>query len=150
MKYFPSKSTHILSAILFVTFFTACNSDTETTSKATELGMYLDHDKKWVANTETTEGIYRLSEQLEEFSGYAKPTEEDYHELGVMLGETMSQLVDQCTMEGEAHEQLHVYIVPIFKYIKTIKSGTLANCSTAEKELGEHLKIYNQYFILEE
>jgi len=150
MKHFSTKLTHILAAILFATFFTACSSDTETTEKATELGMHLNHDKKWLANAETTDGIYRLIEQLEEFSGSANHPVEDFHELGVMLGETMGQLVDQCSMEGEAHDQLHVYIVPIFKYIKTIKTGALADCTTAEKELTEHLKIYDQYFTLEE
>lgn len=149
MRNLSRKIASILGTILFTAFLTSCSNNNETTEKATELGMYLDNNQKWQANAETTDGIVRLGEQLEEFSGSNDPTVEDYNELGIMLSETMGQLVDQCSMEGESHDQLHVFIVPIFKYIKAIKADDLANCKQADKDLTEHLKIYNEYFTLE-
>jgi hypothetical protein len=104
----------------------------------------LNNGEKWMANAETTEGIHKMSSRIAEFT--AQPKTEDYHALSVQLEDDFNNIIQRCTMTGEAHEQLHRFLIPIAENIKQLKSESIEICSGALDKLNKHLAEYENYF----
>jgi hypothetical protein len=49
-------------------------------------------------------------------------------------------------MTGEAHNQLHHFLIPIKNNFKMLASTNLDECKKAYAELNDHLLIYSDYF----
>lgn len=101
--------------------------------------VQLDNGKTWAANTETTEGVQAMKALVE---GYDPATGD-----GVVLKEELKAEFDQifakCTMTGDAHEQLHNYLIPLHKML----DGLGADPSATELDsLREYLGTYGNYF----
>jgi hypothetical protein len=75
--------------------------------------ILLNNGKKWTANMETTEGIKNMNAFLNEFP--ANPKLEDYHSLKSNMEIEFNVILQKCTMTGEAHNQLHNYLLPMKK-----------------------------------
>ena len=91
--------------------------------------VQLNNGEKWEANPETTEQIKKMIALTDTFP--ALPVAADYSALKVKL-ETEFQLVFQkCTMTGEAHTQLHNYLIPLKGMIEELGSDNLAAAAQA-------------------
>ena len=69
----------------------------------------IENGEKWIANPETTEGISNMQNLVSTF----KPGEhslENRQELKNKLDDEFKNIFKQCTMKGEAHNQLHNYL----------------------------------------
>lgn len=106
--------------------------------------LTLDYGKKWKANTETTQGIQKMSTMANQAT--SRWQTKDYHELKTKLDLTLTEILQQCTMTGEAHEQLHNYLMPLQKIIAQLGSDDRDQCEQSRLELVQHLKEYDQYF----
>lgn len=104
----------------------------------------LDEGNKWEANSETTEGIDKMLDLLKTND---PTTVEDYHYLASKLDEDKVFIVKNCTMEGQSHENLHVFLHPLIE-----KIGALEKVSTEDKgaeimaSIKENLEGYYNYF----
>src|SRR5690606_9757237 len=103
-------------------------------------GLGLDSGKKWQANAETTAAIANMRALAE---GYMNSGESNIEILQQELEAEFASLVRQCTMQGEAHDQLHFYILPLKDRIKNLDS---ANGHEAVEELAGYLGEYGAYF----
>lgn len=65
--------------------------------------------QRWEANAATKEGVSRMRALLEEQRAGTLPT----GALRDSLEERMALIFERCTMEGEAHEALHAYLLPL-------------------------------------
>ena len=107
--------------------------------------IQLNNGQQWHANTETTEGILKMSEILAKAS---PSSPEDYRQLGKILNEEKNLVIKRCTMKGPSHDNLHIYLQPLIG-----KIGELQEIDSAEKgkilisEIKEHLEAYHSYFI---
>lgn len=101
--------------------------------------------KLWQANTATTAGINQMKKLLADF---------DFNQDNDACVALKNELVDSfngiltgCTMEGEAHQHLHDYLVPMKGLLDEI---THENSLAKNKELlhnyQEHLEKYNTIF----
>lgn len=70
--------------------------------------------KKWEVDEHTHNSMQKISQTAK--SSYVK-TLEEFNELGVMLQNEMKNLIAECTMQGEAHNQLHNYLTIIIPHI---------------------------------
>lgn len=151
------KISQILT-LLFGILIIGCNETAEKTPGTTaekhtvqkqqlsdwKADIELDGGSKWIANPETTEGIEKM-QQLVENSAPATP--EDFRSLGDQLNDEKNLLLKQCTMKGSAHNNLHIYLQPLMGRI-----GELQEVESAERgkeliaEIQEHLKAYYNYF----
>jgi len=137
----------IVLAGLVLLSLTACLKEKKTTEKEGETttevttetsNLTLDNGKLWIANPETTEGIHTmqkiLSERKQEASGAV---------LKEALEKEFEMIFEKCTMEGEAHEQLHNYLLPL-----KMKLNKLDGTNDAEvlKDIENYLKEYPNYF----
>src|SRR5690606_17053222 len=98
-----------------------------------------DNGKKWNANAETTEGIHEmisLAEQQEE-------GKISIIELREKMDAAFNNILQKCTMTGEAHNQLHHYLLPLkAKYEKLDeKSG-----KEQIEDIRHYLNSYKNYF----
>lgn len=132
--------------ILFVaiTALAACNGkqtqeeekteDHQSHSPSTEAS--LDEDQKWKANPETTTGIENMKLHIRKFE---EGQSENYPKLQKELKNEFKVIINKCTMKGEAHDQLHVYLMPLKGQIERLSSENLDT-------IKEHLQHYNRYF----
>lgn len=138
--------------ILPVIFFTAvsCNHShdhsEDTTDKVqneskTNQKLVLNNGKKWNANAETTNGILAMQKIV---SDYASGNKTPKTKMGTELQKELDGIFQQCTMKGEAHGQLHHYLVPLIEMVDATKDKEISDQQL--KNLQAHLNKYNQYF----
>ena len=98
----------------------------------------LDNGKLWVANPETTEGIKNMQKIIAERKQEAT---------GAVLKEALENefqmIFEKCTMTGEAHNQLHNYLLPLKMKLNQL-DGT--NDDQVISEIDAYLKEYSNYF----
>ena len=125
-----------LAAIIWM----ACKNNSTEPSSA----VVLNNGQKWTANAETTEGIKNMISLLETLPIDA-PLEE-YHSAHAKLEAEFQMIFRKCTMKGEAHDQLHNYLLPLKERIDKLDSSSLSDCKLAADELKIYLKAYDKYF----
>ncbi|HRH65086.1 MAG TPA: hypothetical protein PLU53_02190 [Bacteroidia bacterium] len=102
--------------------------------------LSLDNGNKWQANSETTEGIQKMQKLVEEQSASASV---DYTVLSENLEAEFGTILQKCTMQGDAHNQLHNFLLPLNEMIEKLK--TKPGKETI-KEIQDHLAVYPNYF----
>lgn len=106
--------------------------------------VQLNEGKKWQANEATTTGIVHMQTRVKEFS---TPDEvAAYHQLRLVLEEEFQMIFKKCTMKGEAHNQLHNYLLPLKRRMNLLKSTDVNELKHHLKDLDEYLKSYSNYF----
>lgn len=141
----------LVLSILVVMFFFGCKKDAQKTipnafeseeiSLLDTLKLKLDNGKKWVVNNETQIGIAKMDSILKsaKFDGI-----ESYVDLGNQLSKQTSYIIKSCDMTGEAHDQLHVVLVPILDEISILKEATHVNES--KNALSRIKKLIEDYY----
>ncbi|SDS57401.1 hypothetical protein [Winogradskyella sediminis] len=110
------KSKYPIIILLLALTFSCKNKTTKTEPKAIQLvGLTLNNNEKWIANKETHIGMKRIDSILK------NNTSSNGKILGKALSKQTSYIIKSCDMEGEAHDQLHVVLVPILEEITDIK-----------------------------
>lgn len=99
-------------------------------------GVQLNNGAKWEANVETTEGIDRMIERIESFKQEASS---DYPALQANLLADFKMIFEKCTMKGEAHNQLHNYLLPLKKELEQLSNTNLDS-------VNDYLHNYKNYF----
>lgn len=97
----------------------------------------LDNGQRWKANPETTTGIANMASIL----GAYDPASGDPKALKAALEEEFGLIFERCTMTGEAHEQLHNYLLPIHHQLRDFEAT-----EAQRQALGDHLAAYGTYF----
>ena len=106
--------------------------------------LQLNNGKLWKANPETTNGINAMLQIMSNFS--EKENADAYKTLKLNLEGEFNSIIQKCTMTGEAHENLHVFLIPMNNLFKGL---TVSNIETSKEnfnKLNIHLKEYKNYF----
>ncbi|MEZ4945050.1 MAG: hypothetical protein R2804_05955 [Cyclobacteriaceae bacterium] len=143
------KKITILSITLLF-FITSCSTekhkDEHTQSEETSANhsapdlVQLDNGNMWMANIETTEGIENMRKMIE--AAQSDPVS-SVASLKENLLLEFTDILNQCTMKGESHEQLHNYLLPLKADIEK-----LSETSTPEEleNIQSYLAKYDTYF----
>jgi hypothetical protein len=102
--------------------------------------LVLDNGNKWQANAATTEGIQKMLTLVNE---YLNKGDTDSKKLGERLDKEFTTILQECTMTGEAHEQLHNFLLPLKAKIEKLEE---TNSVEFVKEIQGYLNGYTQYF----
>ncbi len=117
----------------------------ETTSLKIK-GLQLNNGEKWPANPETTDGIRQMQKILADYMQTGGENS-SRQQLVDTLNAVKKQIFAQCTMKGEAHNNLHAYLVPLINKINDLKTvKTTEEEKQAIARLNEHLALYDNYF----
>lgn len=107
--------------------------------------VQLDNGKRWKANPETTSGIAAMQAILAKYEGGASD-ENARKALREELESAFQNIFKQCTMKGEAHDQLHNYLLPMKGLFEKIESQAPGESEQATGQLKKHLEAYQTYF----
>ncbi len=110
----------------------------------TGTGLNLDNGKLWTANQETTTGVNNMIELMNSFTD--KDNVDSYGKLTENLKLEITIIFEKCTMKGEAHNQLHNFLVPIKDLFEGLSSNDLNRCKESYSKLNNHLAVYKNYF----
>ena len=106
--------------------------------------LSLNNGEPWEANPETTAGIVNMGDLTGRFVERTDP--QAYKNLQAGLQKEFKEIVANCTMKGEAHNQLHHYIMPLQGHIEGLSAENLPDAEASLDELKAHLAIYPEYF----
>lgn len=110
----------------------------ELSADAEVPAVKLDNGERWVANPETTSGIANMVAVIEKQA--AAPA--DANVVKAELEDEFALIFERCTMTGEAHDQLHNYLIPIHQRL----SGFDASDAAQLAEMKSYLATYGNYF----
>lgn len=116
----------------------------ESHNESEQHGLVLNGQEKWLANAETTAGIKKMVHRIEAFT--ATEDISVYHTLQKELQKDFSFIIQKCTMDGAAHDNLHTFLMPLQSAFKQLKSPKIESCKKAITQIEAQLKLYNQYF----
>lgn len=150
----------LLTVVFFSTLLIGCNENKSKesmhdhhshTASAEEVlnnewvnDMALNDGKRWIANEETNVGVKEMIRMIEESD---PATVADYHELATQLNETKNYVVKKCTMKGESHDYLHVFLYPLMTKIEALGKVSEVNQGAEIREhIIENLYLYHDYF----
>jgi len=140
--------------ILFILIFISCKPNFEKKletvptqkdiSLIDTLQLKLNHNKKWTVNPETHQGIRNIDSIIKKFKHNTA-----YKDLGEKLSQQTNYIITNCTMTGDAHNQLHVILLPILDEIDNLKIDNNPNKEQAFKRLQNLISKYFSHFELE-
>ena len=130
------------------------DSTTETTIDSTEVvttevepsphDLILVANKKWVIDEGMRISIDSIEMRMESFNG---STMGDYEALSVDLAHHTKSIISSCTMKGQAHDELHKWLLPFIDLRKELNGITaLSEGEHIASELDNELNIFNTYF----
>ena len=107
--------------------------------------VQLDNGKRWQANPETTAGIAEMQAILARYEGKTSDAA-SRQALREELEAAFQNIFKQCTMKGEAHNQLHNYLVPMTPLFEKIDGADAGESEQVIRQLGQRLARYSTYF----
>lgn len=148
------KMKHILIPALTAFVFFSCQgetteeTDTTTTEEQEEVvvemndpdleGLKLNNGAKWKVDTSTYEGMNQIAGILDAFDG------EDHKQLGKDIKAELKEIMNNCSMKGEDHNQYHIVLKAMLSESKALKKG---NSDDASK-MQHYIDAYNAHFEL--
>ncbi|MCB9360494.1 MAG: hypothetical protein H6587_07910 [Flavobacteriales bacterium] len=107
---------------------------TETEHHHEELeAIVLDNGNKWKVVETMIVYIRNIEKAVNSFEGTES---KDYTALAKTIDENLIELTSSCTMEGQAHDELHKWLVPFIELSEQFDVAT---------ELTEQERIYNDF-----
>lgn len=106
--------------------------------------MKKDNGGKWQSDVTTNEGVKKLQQT---FNTQATSSLEDYHKLAKQLNEDKNYLVENCTMKGPSHDNLHTWLHPLIEKIDALsKTETVEDASKIKHSIDGNINGYYDYF----
>lgn len=141
--------TTITIALAIMSFLISCTSNkTETNTATVETenphDLNLNQDEKWVVVPEMMLSIRSMEDQIEGLKGN---TIEEYKSHSKSISELLGELTSNCTMEGEAHDELHKWLVPFIELNEALtSSNSIEKSAELVSNQKEEIKLFNTYF----
>ncbi len=107
-------------------------------------GIELINGEKWKVDEGMMTIIQSIAQEVQSFNG---ETIEDYQFYSSNLSSLISELTSNCTMKGQAHDELHKWLVPFIHLSKDLKKSTdIAELTKIDGELKSEIVIFGDYF----
>ena len=141
------RKLNYLLLVLLSLFAFSCNTKSSKESAEhhehtlSSSDIQLDGGNKWIANAETTEGIKTMQNICSHFNGDVAQLENTY----LSLNTEFNLIFERCTMKGEAHEQLHAFLIPVKNQLAVLKDCK-SDCKAEVEYLNTYLGTYFNYF----
>ena len=127
---------------LIIILFLACEkkANVKPTSKYT-----LNNTQKWAMDEHTRSYANKMSAI---FKTNSVPKDiEEFNRFGLVFETHLDSMIQGCTMQGKAHDQLHIFIGEIFQPLENLKTdSTLSHARQSFSFLKDELVEYNKFF----
>ena len=138
----------IISACILITMISCKSNDADKNpllNNNWETEIKLDGTNKWTANDETTEGVNKMLDILENLD--TNP-ELDYAALGKDLKSEINTVIKKCSMKGPSHDNLHVFLMPLIDKVDALQEPkSIEENKALVESIFYHLKGYDRYFV---
>ena len=131
-------------------FLFSCNTkskEEKTTQIKTEEHQHSDNEaihlndgEKWKVDDNMMEHIRNMENDIVAFTN---KSDKNYTQLASKLKANLDLLTSNCTMKGQAHDELHKWLVP---YIDLVDSLEKENTDEQFKAIQHSFENFNQYF----
>lgn len=116
--------------------------------KKTMKTLHLNNGEKWLTNPETSEGIERMLTIIN--NNMSENDLSQYVTMGKSLNTEMKTIFTECTMQGEGHDQLHLFLIPLVKQFRGLEEASSEDeAELVQKDILKYLNKYSDYFISE-
>ena len=143
-----------ITTILLSTFFLfSCNdkannksaetsqdTKTEVHEHSNDETIQLNDGQKWKVDVDMMAHIRIMENDVTSFD---KETPENYQLLADNLKKNLDLLTSNCTMKGEAHDELHKWLLP---YIELVDDFSKDKSNENLAKIQESFTTFNQYF----
>ena len=144
-----------ITTIAISTFFVfSCNDKVKNeTTEATETvqteeihehsdseSIQLDGDKKWKVDVNMMDHIRNMEKDIIAFENQSQ---ENYLVLAENLEKNLELLTSNCTMKGQAHDELHKWLLP---YIELVNDFSKDKSKEQLVKIQDSFVVFNQYF----
>lgn len=110
-----------------------------------EVIVTLENETLWKANEYTSIGMKNMIKLMQDLA-IKKANTKDFQLLTEHLKNEFTLIFQKCTMKGEAHNQLHNFLIPINNEFEHLESDNLDTAKASYERLLKHLKTYTLYF----
>jgi len=106
--------------------------------------IVLDNGNKWKVVETMAVYILNMEKAVNEFETLEN---KDYAVLAKTIDENITELTSKCTMEGQAHDELHKWLVPFIELSEKFDGATeLENQENIYQKFKASFETYNTYF----
>jgi hypothetical protein len=155
------KTNLILSIVLGITFFACNNTSNEKSANQEQKSIVsednhqhgevetiiLNNGNKWMVVPDMMAFIRTMENGVNEFSKNENPTSDEYQQLAVLIDENIRKLTSNCTMEGQAHDELHKWLLPFIELSEKFDVATDINeQEDIYQEFKKSYETFNTYF----
>ena len=137
--------TKILIATLLISFISCKNEKKEMVLKDTvfaNVKINILNDKKWDVDKPMMAHIQHIKNDVIQFNGNSL---DDHKNLSAKIDENLGLLTSNCTMKGQAHDELHKWLLPFLEITETYK-----NSDSKEKAQNNYQIIKQSFKLLDE
>ena len=137
-------ATILLGGVLV---FTSCNesqgeTEIENVSHMNDTDkIQLNGGEKWVVAPEMMAHIQSMQ------NGVQLSTEIGLDSLAIQLNHDLDLLTSNCTMTGQAHDELHKWLLPFIQLVDRFDVGKGVDKENSYEELVVSFEEFNQFFI---
>tara|TARA_R110001592_G_scaffold16881_1_gene71347 strand:+ start:23325 stop:23798 length:474 start_codon:yes stop_codon:yes gene_type:complete len=105
-------------------------------------GMSLNNDEKWEMDDHTRQSFAQMVELFLN-TDIASLNNDELKSYGIALQKNLDDLIRGCTMEGEPHDQLHIFLMGYMPEVEELSnSGSQENAQNIQY----YLENYSKYF----
>lgn len=124
------------------------SASTESEHHHTEgASIELNNGLKWKVEVEMMKHIKNMESDIKLFSKANNKNLKDYTILGAGLQKNIDLLTSNCTMTGQAHDELHKWLLPYIDMVdKLNKSKNNSDTQATFKEIENSFGVFNKYF----
>ncbi len=113
-------------------------------AKAKYAGLELNEGKKWVVAKPMMLHIRNLEKAVQDFE---KTPGAEHAKVATDIQENLGRLVTNCTMEGQAHDAVHKWLMPLLGMSAEYSKATDPVVQQAKlEEIKESLQVFHMYF----
>lgn len=106
--------------------------------------LSLNNGQKWEINKEMTPHVIAAEEVL---ATYMEEGSTDYAQLAADLKEENANLIRSCTMKGESHDQLHVWLEPHIDLLGDLgNAGSVEEATAVVDKINQSFATFHEYF----
>lgn len=114
--------------------------------QTSESSLKLNDGQKWPTDKHTDDSVQVMESTFKKFQAESG-NQLEYQNLGKELEEQLKKLIAGCTMKGEAHTQLHLFIEQLNSPLKELSEGKDVNVQKeALNKTGKKLEEFHHFF----
>jgi hypothetical protein len=106
--------------------------------------LSLNEGAKWAVNSEMMVHVRAMEKRITDF---AASNTKNYSALASDLDKSIGELTSSCTMTGESHDQLHLWLLPQIKLVEELTAAKNdKEAATEFAKIQTSMVTFNQFF----